>query len=159
DALDYVPFCFPRASLPLPQSFPAASPVIPRPKVERRSGHPIGICMKFNQRVVNGLVSDGSEKFFWDDSLPGFGIRIKPSGARTYLTQSRRGARQRRYAIGACGTFRLEEARERARRLLVSIHDGGDPSGDRKQKRQAPTVQALAERYLQEYAKTHKRPS
>jgi integrase len=115
--------------------------------------------MKFTQRAVDGLVSDGSEKFFWDDSLPGFGIRIKPSGARTYLIQYRRGARQRRYAIGACGTFRLEEARERARRLLVSIRDGGDPSGDRKQKRQAPTVQALAERYLQEYAETHKRPS
>jgi integrase len=115
--------------------------------------------MKFTQRAVDGVVADRSEKFFWDDSLPGFGIRIKPSGAKTYLIQYRRGARQRRYAIGACGTFRLEEARERARRLLVSIRDGGDPSGDRKQKRQAPTVQALAERYLEEYAETHKRPS
>jgi integrase len=115
--------------------------------------------MKFTQRGIASLPSDRTEKFYWDEALPGFGIRVKPSGAKTYLIQYRRGARQRRYAIGACGTFRLEEARERARRLLVSVRDGDDPSGDRKLKRQAPSMLALAERYLEEYAETHKRAS
>ena len=115
--------------------------------------------MKFTQRAIDGLVAGGSERFFWDDALPSFGVRLKPSGSATYLIQYRRGTRQRRYAIGSCGTFRLEEARERARRLLVSVRDGADPSGDRKQARRAPTVSSLAERYLEEYAEMHKRPS
>jgi integrase len=115
--------------------------------------------MKFTQRGIAGLSPDRAEKFYWDEALPGFGIRVKPSGAKTFIIQYRRGARQRRYAIGACGTFRLEEARERARRLLVSVRDGEDPSGDRRLKRQAPSMLALAERYLEEYAETYKRPS
>jgi integrase len=115
--------------------------------------------MKFTQRGITALPFGRTEKFYWDETLPGFGIRVKPSGAKTYLIQYRRGARQRRYAIGACGTFRLEEARERARRLLVSVRDGADPSGDRQLKHKAPTILALGQRYLEEYAETQKRPN
>jgi len=42
--------------------------------------------------------------------------------------------------IGACSLYRLEQARERARRLLTAAKDGADPAADRDQARKAPTV-------------------
>src|SRR5260221_318610 len=115
--------------------------------------------MKFTQRAIEALRPADSDVVLWDDELPGFGVRVKPTGAKAYIVQYRIGRRSRRMTVGNCAVFKLEQARKRARKHLVSAKDGFDPLADREAARYAPTVQGLAERYLAEHAEPHKKRS
>jgi hypothetical protein len=48
------------------------------------------IMAKLNKRNVDDLsVRKGREAIIWDDELRGFGVRVKPSGAKSFLVQYR----------------------------------------------------------------------
>jgi integrase len=51
----------------------------------------------------------------------------------------------------------LAAAREKARSVLKNAADGFDPAASRKRDRDAPTLEQLADRYIEEYAKARKR--
>jgi integrase len=115
--------------------------------------------MRLTEKSVARITPGDRDVFEWDDAMPGFGVRVKPSGAKSYIIQYRRGAVSKRMTIGSCALFRLEQARERARRLLSAAKDGGDPAAERDQARKAPSVSDLADRYLAEHAELRKKPS
>src|SRR5687768_17919950 len=66
----------------------------------------------FRSRVVDALRSDPARDVFaWDDELRGFGVRVKPSGGKSFIVQYRnRNGRSRRFTIGRYGV-RSEETR------------------------------------------------
>ncbi len=101
--------------------------------------------------------ADG-DVFVWDAEMPRFGLRVKPSGVKSFLIQYRVGRRTRRYTIGQYPTKRPEEARKRARALLSRVDDGHDPSLERKIVAKAETVTDLADRFLAEHVATHIKP-
>ncbi len=70
----------------------------------------------------------------------GFGLRVYKSGARSYALRYRAARRLRFYTIGKASILTLDEARERARELLVRIGDGEDPAADRSRSRDVETV-------------------
>jgi len=70
----------------------------------------------------------------------GFGLRVYKSGAKSYALRYRAAGRLRFYTIGRANILRLEEARERARELLVRIGDGEDPAADRRRSRDVETL-------------------
>ena len=82
----------------------------------------------------------------------GFGLRIYSSGAKSYVLRYRARDRLRFYTIGRATVLTLEEARERARALLVRIGDGEDPAEDRRRSRFAKSADAPPDR-LSEPAK------
>ena len=41
------------------------------------------------KRSVEALSVEGRDAVFWDRDLPGFGIRVYPSGLKKYVVQSR----------------------------------------------------------------------
>jgi hypothetical protein len=106
---------------------------------------------KLTKRFIEGLRPKPSfDVFAWDGELRGFGVRIKPSGAGSYLVQYRTPqGRTRRFAFGRIATLTPDEARSRAKRLLAEVESGGDPSTRRHQEREALTVALLCERYLE----------
>jgi integrase len=114
--------------------------------------------MKITEQSVKALAPAATDAVHWDDDLPGFGVRVKPSGQRSFVIQYRAGNISRRLTIGGCSLFRVEEARKRARKLLVEVKDGADPASDRKDTRKAPTVGELADRYMAVHAATKKKP-
>ncbi len=116
---------------------------------------------KLTKRTVEAARPDPSrDVFLWDTQLPGFGLRVYPSGKRKYIVQYRtKSNRQRRYVIGPHGALTAEKARDKARDLLGQVHDGGDPAGDIKATRDAPTVADLAADYVQRHALPNKRPA
>src|SRR5688500_16385549 len=123
---------------------------------------------KISQALLARLKPADRDLFLWDSTIPGFGFRLKPSGAGSFILQYRNsGGRSRRYRIGRYGrmlddearqngVMTATEARKEARRLLSAIDRGADPASGRTDKRGAPTVADLATRYFNEHAELHK---
>jgi integrase len=122
---------------------------------------------KLTKRVVDAICPDpaGRDAFVWDSgdgAIKGFGVRMKPSGAASYLVQYRtREGRTRRLVLSRVGVLTPDEARTLAGDKLKQVAHGGDPSADRHLAREALTVAELADLYLREgpAAKPNKKAS
>ncbi len=115
---------------------------------------------KITKRSVDALKPDGQDIVLWDDELPGFGVRCRPSGTKIYFLKYRtRAGRQRWLTLGYHGPLKPNNARTRALREKAAIGDGADPSGARQQKRHENTIAELADRYLGEHVEAHNKPS
>lgn len=90
--------------------------------------------------------------------IAGLGLRITASGARSWILNYRAAGQERRLTIGAYPTWTLDSARGRAKALRQDIDQGRDPLAEKIEKRDAPTVNELADRFL-DWAKTEKRAS
>ena len=114
---------------------------------------------KLTKRAVEGMPAQDRDYIVWDDELSGFGVRIFPSGRKSYLVQYRAGGRTRRRSIGQHGALTAEESRKEARKLLGAVAKGGNPAEERRVALQSPTVASLCDRFLDEYAAHHCKPS
>ena len=109
---------------------------------------------KITKRAVDALRPDpaGRDVFLWDagdGALKGFGVRLKPSGAASYIVQYRnKEGRTRRLVIGHVGELTPDEARQLAADRLKEARKGGDPSADRHAARGAMTLSELCDLYL-----------
>jgi Arm DNA-binding domain len=72
------------------------------------------------------------DKVYFDDSLPGFGLRLRASGATSWVVQYDFGNRTRRITIGSTAVFPLAAARTAARKLLAAARLGRDPAAERR---------------------------
>jgi integrase len=89
--------------------------------------------MRLTETGLARLTLKGREtdKIFFDDEIPGFGLRVREGGSRKFVLHYRIGGNQRRLTVGAAGVMKLEEARQRARRALVDVGDGKDPAAQK----------------------------
>jgi integrase len=94
-----------------------------------------------------------------DKVVRGFGIRVTPAGARSFVLNYRtKGGQERRLTIGSWPEWSTARAREWARQLRVQIDEGRDPLAERDAERDAPTVKQLAGKYIAKHL-PKKRPS
>jgi integrase len=119
--------------------------------------------MKLTAKGIRGLeLSDGkSDQLFWDDDIPGFGLRLRAGGSRNWVFQYALGDKQRRLSLGAAtpesftkhkgpdGTIKLG-IRDQAAQLHAKVKLGQDPAGDKTEnrKRASDTFEAIAKKYL-----------
>lgn len=113
--------------------------------------------------LVDGLEKRASEYTVWDAKLPGFGVRVRPTGAKSFIIVYRAGtgrtAPVRRYTVAAVGKLAPEAARTQAKILLGNIANGADPAVEKRAnrpKRDRLTFDELAQLYLDQYAKVRK---
>lgn len=101
-----------------------------------------------------------SELLVFDDALPGFGLRIRAGGKRTWIAQYRVGSKQRRVSIGTVEALNADKAREAARGILAKVQLGGDPQTDKAESRAraAVTFKTVAKSYLEDHAKPKLKP-
>lgn len=114
-----------------------------------------------SKSIVDGLKAPATETVYWDISLPGFGVRVKPSGSKSYLIQYRvrETGRSKRKTIGQHGPLlSFAQARSIATGLLSDVVRGGDPVAESKAIRDAPTMQELCNQYMEVHAVPRKRP-
>ncbi len=89
--------------------------------------------------------------FLWDGELRGFGVRVKPSGLKSYLIQYRNAdGGTRRLVLGRHGVMTAKRARDAARAKLVEVSEGLDPSAMRHMSREDWTVSQICNWYLEE---------
>jgi integrase len=111
---------------------------------------------KVGKRTVDTLRPGAGVSFLWDDDLKGFGVKVTPKGAISYVYQYRMGGREaktQRYTIGTHGSpWTPTTARAEAERLGVLVSQGVNPvEADKQRRREAVelTFQAYADRFLQ----------
>jgi len=98
----------------------------------------------------------GRDAFIWDSELRGFGLRMAPTGLKTFVLQYRNlERRNRRLSIGRYGVFTTEEARAEARILLGEVARGRDPMQMRQDARSTPTIADICDWYLAEAEAGH----
>ena len=111
-----------------------------------------------SNRVVDGLPAADRDVIYWDRDLPGFGVRVYPSGARVYLVQSRGPDGSKRVAVGRHGVISADEARRRGASMLTRIKAGEEPEAGPDPEGRL-TVSDLAERYLREHVAVRCKPA
>jgi integrase len=91
-----------------------------------------------------------SEGIFFDDDVPGFGVRVRDGGSRTYVFQYKLGAKQRRIAMGPVTALDIGKARNKAKDLYAAVRLGQDPAGEKSalRARAAETFEAVAALFL-----------
>jgi len=70
-----------------------------------------------------------------------------PSGRKSFVVQFRAGRRARRMSLGPSTVLTCDQARTRAITIIAAVKNGEDPAADRAAKRNAATVNDLAERF------------
>jgi integrase len=113
------------------------------PQKQRTGGK---IMPKLTKRSVESFQAKAKSYFEWDSEIMGFGVRIMPSGTKTYQVQYRKGGRTRRASIGRHGNITAEQARGRAKEIMGDLSRGLNPVEDISQHRRAATISALCER-------------
>ena len=109
--------------------------------------------MTLNKRAVEALAPEDKPFIAWDDRLTGFGIRVQPSGVRSYIVNYRAGeggrkAANRRLVIGRHGRVTADQARRLAQETLGRVAAGEDPAAGRTGSRSVPTLREAFEDYL-----------
>jgi integrase len=106
---------------------------------------------KLTKRIVDAAETQATEQFIWDSDIPGFGLRVLPSGRKGYVVQYRAGRRSRRISLGPCTVLTCEQARIRAITIVAAARNGEDPAAERDAGRKAITIKELAERFDKEH--------
>ena len=110
---------------------------------------------QLSKRTVDRFSVEDRDAIFWDRDLPGFGIRVYPSGTKVYVVQTRGEGRSRRVTVGCHGAISAGEARRRAARIIARIKTWEEPAPPA---REIVTVAELAERYLEEHVAVRCKP-
>ncbi len=105
---------------------------------------------KLTKRTADSAKAREKDYFIWDNELPGLGLRVYPSGKRSYVIHYRFAGRSRRFTIGIHGFWTPELARQEAKVLFGKIARGEDPSEQRQLNHKAITVKELCGLYLED---------
>ena len=101
-----------------------------------------------------------SRRVLWDDEVRGLGLRVFPTGRKSFVLSYRAGSRQRQMTLGAYGVLTLQQARAKAQQVLGAVAlEGRDPLAERRAVARACNMMQLGERYMTEHAEVKKKPT
>src|SRR6516165_10348717 len=110
--------------------------------------------MKLNDRTVTAtrpaLPPDKSEIIIFDEDVPGFGLRIRSGGSRTWVYQYKLGAQHRRITLGKFPKVSAKNARKKVDALASRVGLGEDPADQKAERRSrvAETFEAIQALFL-----------
>jgi integrase len=115
--------------------------------------------MKLTQKTIAGIAlpPGKSEHVVFDEDLPGFGLRIRASGARSWVYQCKIGRRNRRVTLGNAAVLAPATARATAEQMHAKARLGIDPGQAKIDSRTQASVSEALRTYLA-YQRTHLKP-
>ncbi len=114
---------------------------------------------KLTKRQIEALEPTEKDYFVWDTELSGLGIRVFPTGRKQFVLQYRFGKTSRRLSLGRFGAITPDQARGLALEALVKIRRDVDPQLEKRERREAVTVNELAKRFDEEHIAVHLKSS
>src|ERR1700723_3830467 len=119
--------------------------------------------VRLTKRTVEAAPTQSERYILWDAELKGFGLRVEPTGVKTFLVRYRpkgagRSGAKRFIKVGRYTSMAPDEARNQAKAILGAVAAGDDPAGEQIKAREATTLAELAERYLDEEVTPKRKP-
>jgi integrase len=118
--------------------------------------------MKFTKQSIASLSlpAGKSDAIYFDDTLPGFGVRLRAGGKMVWIAQCRVDGDTQRKTLGDIRKIDLDAARAAAKKHFAAVTLGGDPRAEKAEAkaRAALKLGPQADRYL-EIKKTVLRPN
>ena len=114
---------------------------------------------RITKRTVDSLKATGREYVQWDGELKGFGVRVRPSGSKSFVAVYRTGGRNsplRRVTIGGVGKIEVGKARDEAKAIIRGAELGEDRAAEKAKARAELTVGQVCDLYLDEGCDTKK---
>lgn len=120
--------------------------------------------IRLTRRAVTALPTPSAPTVIYDSEVKGFGLAMRPTGARSWVVEYRpggggRGVAKRRVKLGDPDVMTVEEARKAARDLLARVTRGKDPAAERAEERAAATVSELSEAWLTRHVGSKRKPN
>lgn len=84
----------------------------------------------------------------FDRKVPGFAVRVFPSGTKSFVLLYRQQGRLRRLTLGKYPVVSLSEARRLAQRALNSVAHGSDPQQSKTEARNAITFNEAVDTFI-----------
>ncbi|MGR9539376.1 tyrosine-type recombinase/integrase [Rhizobium leguminosarum] len=110
------------------------------------------ISAEITLSLLKRIEAGESEYFVSDTSTTGFAVRVRPSGAMSYVVLYRFGSGRsgipRKYTIGSTKKVTPDEARRVAKTVLAEVVQGKDPAKEKSAERASLTFDALKGEYL-----------
>lgn len=111
-----------------------------------------------SKSIVDKAKPTTKEYLVQDNVIPGFALRVYPSGTKSYIFQYRFKGRTKKVVIGRYGPMSPYKARQKAVELWNKVNDGGNPSADRNNLSNEISISELCDLYLVEGC-SHKKES
>ncbi len=115
--------------------------------------------VKLTTKAIKAFQYEGDGKcrdVRWDTALPGFGLRVYPSGKTTFVAVYRVKGRSRLYTLGAFGKLTLDQARDEAREVFRTVRRGGDPVEAKRTAGRGKTFGDLIEDFMARHVRGQK---
>ncbi|MBN2327013.1 MAG: site-specific integrase [Candidatus Omnitrophica bacterium] len=109
---------------------------------------------KLTQSFVNRCEPEDKEYTIWDADVRGFGLRVRPSGVKTYILMYTFHGRLRKKTIGSADRILADDARETAMELFLKIAKDIDPASQISVRK---SMKDLCDDYMRLWAKPRKR--
>jgi hypothetical protein len=81
---------------------------------------------KLTKRIIDAVEPQATEFFLWDEGIPGFGLRVMPSGRKSFVVQFCAGRRARRMSLGPSTVLTCDQARTRAITIIAAVKNGDE---------------------------------
>ena len=114
---------------------------------------------RISKRSVDAVKAGGTDAVYWDGELTGFGLRVRRSGRKSYVVQTRIAGKLCWFTIGPHGPLNPDQARARALEILACAKKGIDPRDADARREAEPSMADLGRRFLEEYVPVHCKPS
>ncbi|MCA0058027.1 tyrosine-type recombinase/integrase [Mesorhizobium sp. B261B1A] len=116
------------------------------------------IGTSLSRSFIDQVEPGGKPVVHYDAHLKGFGLRVMPSGYKSWIVEYRpygggRRVGSRRMVLGSAATLTAEEARKEAKRILALVRLGGDPAKRRESDREAPTVREFSRKFMDDHVR------
>ncbi|PLU02963.1 tyrosine-type recombinase/integrase [Sinorhizobium medicae] len=119
---------------------------------------------KLTKRVVDAAEPREQRYTIYDSLISGFGLRVTPSGEKSWIFEYRPGdggrhQSKKRITIGRIGDFTADQARKAAETYRSQVKLGGDPQGEKASRRKALTFAEVARLFLSDHVDAKRKVS
>src|SRR3954470_16369809 len=112
---------------------------------------------RLTKSVIDAFPTPSSEVVYWDETLPGFGVKVTPAGRKVFVVLYRTagaGSKLRKYTLGPYGRVTLHQARVAAQKIFTARLEGRDPAAEKREAKRrvvADRVEDLLETFIAQH--------
>ena len=106
--------------------------------------------MKLTKKFIDAQEYNGSAKhIIWDGELKGFGVRLYPTGNKSFVMDYRDNNRKSLMVIGSYSKLTIDQARKEAKVKFAELARGINPLQKRQEERQGDRIKDLCKAFIE----------